>query len=258
MRKIGDSVKRGVLLTFLLLLTGCSVKAKKPQINVAIASSMYEVTQEIKKKYQEINPELDIVLHSASSGSLRRQIELGADIDIFISASIPHMDKLKEEGYLLNNAYQPLVKNRLVLITSYDNDRIQTLIDIVGNESLIFAMGEPESVPAGAYAKDVLEYYAFDKAILAKTVLAKDVKEVLTWVSLGEVDAGVVYRTDALLEKKVKIVEVFDEVSHQAIIYPIARLKTSESKKDVEPFEDFLLSEKAQEIFKSYGFSIID
>ncbi len=233
---------------------GCTVKAEKAQINIAAAASMFEVMEEIKNAYQEENPDVEIVLQSGSSGSLRRQIEQGADIDIFISASLTHMDKLKEDGYLIDNQYDTLVTNELVLIAPYDSDRIHSIMELANNSGIIFAMGEPDSVPAGAYAQEVLNYYGIDQQMPNKTILAKDVKEVLTWVALGEADAGLVYKTDATIEKHVKIVETADSNSHQSILYPIARLKTAKEKKETLEFEEFILSQEAQEIFETHGF----
>jgi molybdate transport system substrate-binding protein len=245
------------LFASILLLMGCTVKAEKAQIKIAVAASMFEAMEDIKSVYQEENPDIDILLQSGSSGSLRRQIEQGADIDIFISASRIHMDQLMEEGYLIDNQYETLVTNELVLITPYDSECIDSIRDLANNSAIIFAMGEPDSVPAGTYAQEVLSYYGIDQQMPNKTVLAKDVKEVLTWVALGEADAGMVYKTNALIEKKVKIVETADADTHQPIVYPMARLKTAEAKKETLEFEAFMLSQEAQQIFATYGFSEI-
>jgi molybdate transport system substrate-binding protein len=184
---------------------------------------------------------------------LQRQIEQGAPSDVFVSASLAKMKAL-EEGELLDDSYKNLLKNEIVLVVPNEEAIIKSFDDLKSQEDFIFAMGEPDSVPAGKYASEVLDYLELSEVLSEKTVLAKDVKEVLTWVELGEADAGMVYATDAYVSDKVTIAEEAPAGSHKDIIYPCAVIKSSENKEAAEGFIEFLYSEEALSIFEKYGF----
>ena len=113
------------------------------------------------------------------------------------------------------------------------------------------ALGEPTTVPAGEYAKEVLTYLGIYGSVQPKAVLAKDVRQVLTYVETGEVDAGIVYSTDAASSSKVKVVATAPEKSHAPAIYPVAVIKTSKNSASARAFEDFLLGAQARAIFRS-------
>jgi molybdate transport system substrate-binding protein len=109
-------------------------------------------------------------------------------------------------------------------------------------------------VPAGEYAKEVLTYLGIYGVVKSKAVLAKDVRQVLTYVETGNVDAGIVYSTDAASSSKVRVVATAPEQSHAPAIYPVAVIKNSEEPAAARSFEDFLLGGQARAIFQKYGF----
>jgi len=251
-----------IIILFIVLVSGCKSKEvgdsnavgeEKVEIYVSAAASLTEAMTEIADLYSKESESGQVILNFGSSGSLQRQIEQGAPTDVFLSASLAKM-KVLEEGDLLDNGYRNLLKNEIVLVIPNEDNLINSFDDLKIQKDFIFAMGEPESVPAGKYASEVLDFLELSDVLSGKTVLAKDVKEVLTWVELGEANAGMVYTTDAYASQKVSIAEEAPEGSHKDIIYPCAVVKSSENKEESERFTEFLYSEKALSVFEKYGF----
>lgn len=241
-----------VLIASNVLFFSCS--NNKSKITVFAAASTTEVMEIISKKYQELNG-LKVKLNLASSGKLARQIEAGAPCDVFISASLKWMKYLKDKE-LINNEHI-FLKNSLVLIvnkevddTSYKKSGINMLLEIDDKIS----MGDPEHVPAGAYAKGALEYLGLYNKIKNRILPAQSVRAALSVIELNEAGAGIVYKTDAFASSKVKIISEFPEKSHIPIKYPCAIVKGAfeGSKK----FIDFLNSDFAKKIFKEKGFTL--
>lgn len=116
------------------------------------------------------------------------------------------------------------------------------------------SIGTPESVPAGKYAKELLEKMDIWNNIEEKVVYAKDVRQVLTYVETNNVDAGIVYKTDALISEKVNIVDTAEENTHDPIIYPLGVIKDTSHPEEAKLFYDYLQNEKSMDIFKEYGF----
>jgi len=224
-----------------------------PEMYVSAAASLTESMKEVADLYEEQVGDAKVILNFASSGSLQRQIEQGAPTDVFVSASLGKMKTLDEED-LLEDGYNNLLKNEIVLVVPKENSIIENFDNLKEDKEFIFAIGEPESVPAGKYASEVLNYLELTDLLSEKTVMAKDVKEVLTWVEMGEADAGMVYATDAYVSKQVDIAEWAPDGSHSPIIYPCAVVKDSKVKKSAEGFIEFLQSEEAIKIFENYGF----
>lgn len=237
-----------------LLTVTATSKETKTEIYVLAASSLTESMTEIVDQYNSEQAHTRIILNLASSGSLQRQIEQGAPCDIFISASVVKMDNLVESGHVSRADIVELFTNELVLIANESSNRISGFDDLLGHDTLIFAMGEPGSVPAGAYAKETLECLGLYDEIIKYTVLAKNVKEVVTWVELGEVDAGLVYKTDALISESVKILAYADGKSHQPIVYPGAVLHTSKDQLEALKFFEYLQSDTAMTVIEDNGF----
>ena len=119
----------------------------------------------------------------------------------------------------------------------------------------MIAVGNPESVPAGQYAKEVFEYLNIWDKISAKANLATNVKEVLAWVETGNVDCGVVYKTDISNSDKIKVLSYAPNGSHKEIVYPVAVIKSSKNQEEAKEFINFLETDEAMKIFTKYGFS---
>jgi molybdate transport system substrate-binding protein len=188
---------------------------------------------------------------------LQQQIEQGAPADVFISASAKQMKALQEKGLLESGTQKNLLTNQLVLIIPK-----QTSVPLTDFKQLLqlevkrISVGEPRSVPAGQYATEVLKNLGILEQVQSKFVFGSHVKSVLTAVETGDVDAGIVYITDAKGSGKVTIAAMVDEKLHAPIVYPIAVLKESKSLDESKKYVKFLQSNIAKAIFEKYGFGI--
>ena len=163
------------------------------------------------------------------------------------------MTALADKDLLLDGTNKTLLTNDLVLVTGEDKE-IKDLDTLATDKVEKLAIGDPESVPAGKYAKEVLDNTKLYDKVENKLVLAKDVKEVLSWVQKGSADAGFVYLSDTVGAKGIKVALTTDEDTHSSISYPIAVLKASEKQDKAKAFENFLLSDDGQTILEKYGF----
>jgi molybdate transport system substrate-binding protein len=145
------------------------------------------------------------------------------------------------------------VGNDLVLVVPKDsNNGIKTFEDLTKADKV--ALGTPASVPAGQYGMETLEKLNVWKAIEGKVVYGKDVRQVLTYVETNNVDAGIVYKTDALTSQKVKVVAAAKESTHDPIIYPVGVIKNSTHPKEAQLFYDYLQNEQSMKTLEKYGF----
>ncbi|NME82476.1 molybdate ABC transporter substrate-binding protein [Clostridium sp. SM-530-WT-3G] len=244
--------------TFCLSLIGCnSTNTKntqeKSELTISAAASLKEAMADIENEFNSENPNIKLTFNFGSSGSLQKQIEQGAPCDLFISAGESQMDSLENAGLLLDDTKKDLVKNALVLIIN-ENTTVNSIEDLTSDKINHIAMGEPASVPAGKYAKEVLTNLNLFDVLQPKLVYAKDVKEVLSWVASNNADAGFVYKSDTYGVDSIKIVETIPEEYHSPINYPVAIVKDSKNQDTAKLFEDFLFSDKAKQIFEKYGY----
>lgn len=254
------------LLVSCLTVIGCSAKpfsdssvisadeGEAIALTVSAAASMQDTLNAIQPVYQTVYPDNTLVYNFASSGSLQQQIEQGAPVDVFLSASPKQVNALEEKGLLLQGTRRDLVKNTIVLITLLDTSNVMTFDDLSKDAVTKLSIGEPESVPAGQYSKEVLESLELYDAIQSKTVFAKDVRQVLSYVETGNVDAGLVYSTDANSSDQVQIVATAPEDTHSPIVYPGAVIIDSQHPDAATEFVKFLGTEEAIAIFTDYGF----
>jgi molybdate transport system substrate-binding protein len=232
-------------------------QAAKADLTVSAAISLKDALDEAKQIYMMDNPSVSIAINYGSSGALQLQIEQGAPVDIFLSAAPKQMDALDTKGLLLEGTRKVLLGNEVVLIVPKDSSSgISSFQDLTRPDVKQVALGEPTTVPAGQYAKEVLTYLGIYNAVNSKAVLAKDVRQVLTYVETGNVDAGIVYATDALSSGKVKVVAQAPEKSHSPVIYPVAVIKSSKNLSAARQFADFLSGPRARAVFQKYGFSL--
>ncbi|NEY73858.1 molybdate ABC transporter substrate-binding protein [Bacillus mesophilus] len=242
----------------LVLLTGCSSNKEDQQVELTIsaAASLAEALAEVKATFEKENPTIKINYSFGSSGSLQEQIIQGAPVDLFISAAEDKFVTLVEEDLIKKEDSSILLTNELVLISSKETEDLHSFQDLLNAERI--SIGIPESVPAGQYAKEVLEAEDLWNLIQEKIVFAKDVRQVLTYVETKNVDAGIVYHTDALLSENVKIVSVAEKKSHSPIVYPLGILSSSAHKLETRKFYEYLQSKGALMIFEKYGFSTVE
>ncbi|NEP43974.1 MAG: molybdate ABC transporter substrate-binding protein [Okeania sp. SIO2H7] len=252
-------------LISLILIVGCgpgggdSSGEESIELTVSAAASLKDAIAEIETIYEEQNPHISLTLNLASSGSLRQQIEQGAPVDVFISAAAKHTNILQEKGLIIEETRRDLLKNTMVLIVPQNNPAsLNSFQDLSKGNFLQISIGEPESVPAGKYAKEVLTNLVIFDKIEAKIVYAKDVRQVLSYVATGNVDAGIVYRTDANISDGVKIVETAGENTHSPVVYPIAVIEGSKHPEAAKNLIDFMFASEANSVFEKYGFSPIN
>ncbi|MDJ1181450.1 molybdate ABC transporter substrate-binding protein [Roseofilum sp. BLCC_M91] len=247
----------GVLGLLSAFTASCVDSPQSPKLTVLLisaASSLQDVMQEIGDIYRQQEQHIQLTYNFGASGSLRYQIEQGAPVDIYISAALKYMDALQAQDLLLPGTRKNLLKNQMVLITAKRNSDISGFTQLKSDRIQKIAIGAPESVPAGAYAKEVLESLHLYQSLEPKFVFAKDVRQVLTYVETGNVDAGMVYRTDANISDRVKIIEFAPENTHSPIAYPVAIIRESKHPEAAQEFVQFLFSQPAQDIFQKYGF----
>jgi len=210
----------------------------------------------IEPLYIKENPDIKIIYNFAASGSLQRQIEQGAPVDIFISAAPKQMNMLSERGLIIEETRQDLLTNEMVLIVARDNKEVKDFQSLREDKIEKIAIGEPKSVPAGKYAKEILTSLGIFKTIESKLVYAKDVRQVLNYVATENVDAGIVYRSETKITDRVKVAAIAPENSHSQIVYPIAVIKDSKNIAEAKEFIKYTFSARAEAQLKKYGFKI--
>jgi molybdate transport system substrate-binding protein len=226
-------------------------------ILVAAAASLQPALQAITPIYTQAYPHQTINYNFAGSGVLAQQIQQGAPVDIFIAAANKQIDALQQQGLLAAGTHRTLLTNQLVLIAPKQSPVSLTNFRQLTNPAIKrIAIGEPRTVPAGQYATEVFKNLGILERVKSKLVLGNNVKSVLTTVETGDVDAGIVYITDAQNSSKVQIVAIADPELHSPISYPIAILKSSKSPDESSKFVEFLSSRSATAIFGKYGFGI--
>jgi molybdate transport system substrate-binding protein len=226
------------------------------ELNVSAAASLTDALEEIYTEYQNMSNDV-INFNFAASGTLQKQILEGAPCDLFISASKGHMDGLAEESLIVPESRKDLLGNALTLIAAAEKADIVSVDNLTSAEIEHIAIGEPDSVPAGNYAKQTLESLGIWEAVQDKLVFAKDVREVLNYVDTGNADCGFVYRSDAAVMETGVIVTDLPEDSHSPIVYPAALIAGSEQEAAAQAFYDYLQSDYARGVFERYGFTVL-
>ncbi len=247
------------LLTAAALLLGSFLPvnanaADKTVIRVSAAVSLKNVLSALKQSYEKSTPNVELVINYGSSGLLQKQIVEGAPVDIFLSAGKKQMDELEEKGLLLSGTRTNLLGNELVLIVSKEKkSQIISFADLaIKAQSL--SIGQPETVPAGKYAKETLTNLKLWDQLKQRTMFAKDVRQVLAYVESGNVDAGLVYQTDTVALKSGSVVSAAPAGSHTAIVFPVAILKEAKNRAAAEKFMIYLKSATAAKVFEKYKF----
>jgi molybdate transport system substrate-binding protein len=255
------------VLTFLLLFSlvvlyfvvpaGCTQKTQVA-LNISVALSLTDALTEINVLYQKENPHITITPNFASSGTLQKQIEQGAPCDVFISAASTQMDNLAKGSLIVVESRKNLLNNKVVLVVPADSTLgLSSFTDLTREAVQKIAIGDPKSVPAGSYGQQVFDNLGITKAIQSKLIMGSDVRQVLNYVESGEVDAGIVYSTDAAVSSKIKVVASAPEEINAKIVYPVAIIKASHNAETAQDYIDFLFSVKAKEIFEKFGFATI-
>lgn len=247
-------------LGLVALLTACSGSAlngttESVSLTVSAAASLQDALKAIAPIYVRENPNIEINYNFASSGALQQQLEQGAPVDVFLSAGPKQMNALEQKDLLLPQTRQNLLKNRMVLVVPLEQTKVSGFKDLTKDTVKKVAIGDPDSVPAGMYGKQVLESLQLYESLSAKFVFAKDVRQVLSYVETENVAAGLVYATDATVSDRVEVIATAPEDTHEPIVYPVAVIRDSIHLEAAKAFVEFLATEEATEIFEQYGFA---
>lgn len=243
-------LKMGFFLTFYFLFFS-SVQAQT--VNLSIAASMTDAAKEIIAEFVKNHPQNELIPNFSSSGNLARQIENGAPVDIYVSANPKWMDYIQKLDLIDAESKRTFAYNSLVFIGPKNTSAI-TIKDLPNLERI--ALGNPQSVPAGQYAKTALSAIdVFDKLSKAhKLIFAKDVRQALLYADRGEVDGAFVYKTDALIAHTAKILFTVNTDLYPRVSYPIALTKAGSNNSTAKAFYEFTATEEATRILKKYGF----
>ena len=224
--------------------------ADEGKITVFAAASLTNAMQDIATQYKK-EKGVDVVSSFASSSTLARQIEAGAPADLFISADQKWMDYAVDKKAIDTASRQTLLGNSLVVVAPKASKTNWTSLLNGGR----LAVGDPEHVPAGIYAKEALQKLGAWDTLSPKLAPAEDVRGALALVERNEAPLGIVYGSDAVASKGVKVVATFPEDSHKKVEYPVAVVE-GHNNATVKAFYDYLKGPQAAEIFKRYGFTI--
>ena len=243
------------LLCFALSNDAAAARSNQPALLVVGAASLTEVLQEIGNSYTRETGQ-QVKLSFASSSALARQIEAGGRVDVFVSADVEWMDYLQARNLIDASTRRNIAGNRLVLIAPRDS-KIQ--LQLQKNVELAKALNggrlatvDPDIVPVGRYARSALDSLGIWNAMADRLVRADNVRSALAFVARGETPLGIVYETDAAVDRRVRIVDVFPADSHPPITYPAAM--TVKAQSGAKDFVDYLSGASAQMTFEKFGF----
>lgn len=269
------AIRKGLalLLAMMMVLSAAACGSRKDGAEVELivfaAASMTETLTEIAKNYESVAPNVKITFNFDSSGTLKTQIEEGADCDVFISAAQKQMNQLDIEAdpevnadgldFVKQGTRINLLENKVVLVTPDDNPAgIETFEDITSDKLNLICLGN-DDVPVGAYSLKILDYLGTSAEELEtanKITYGSNVKEVTTQVSEATVDCGIIYATDAFSAGLTPVAEATAEMCGQ-VIYPAAVLNISKNEAAAQAFLDYLTTEECAEVFESVGFTAL-
>ena len=268
-----------VTMCFMVLpLAGCgtfqatetkeNAEAAEVTLNVFAAASMTETLTEIQEMYKEVAPNVTLVFNFDSSGTLKTQIQEGADCDVFISAAQKQMNQLDKDAdpkvntegldYVLEGTRINLLENKVVLAVPDGNPKgIESFADLGTDKLSLLALGN-EDVPVGQYSEEILTNLGMLDQLEQenKITYGSNVKEVTTQVSEAAADAGIIYATDAC-SAGLPVVAQADDTMCKQVIYPAAVLNISENQDAAEAFLDYLKTDDCMKVFEEVGFTAV-
>jgi molybdate transport system substrate-binding protein len=226
------------------------------QVTVFAAASLTDSLREIARQYESASKD-KIVFNLGGSSSLARQIEEGAPADMLFSADEAQMDRLEKKGLLVNGTRTNRLSNSLVIIVAATGGvTIKTPADLTNSTIRRIALGDPQAVPIGVYSRAFLRKSGLWEALAAKIVPTENVRAALAAVESGDADASIIYKTDALISKRVTVACAIPEELTPPIRYPVAILKGGRNPQGARLFLGYLQSEAVTKIFLAHGFII--
>ncbi len=245
--------RRSVFFLCLLMYCVLVMQARaQEEIVVSGAASLTNVFSELKELFERRHPGLKLRMNFAASNLLLRQMREGAPVDVFASADQAIMDKAAQVKVIYPETRRNFASNGLVLIVPKGARHPAALAELKSFRRI--AVGKPESVPAGRYAKEALQNASLWQELQAQMVFGGSVRQVLDYVARGEADAGFVYATDAILRSD-QVERVMELSGHTPILYPIAVASVGRNPQKGQAFLDFVLSLEAEAVLAKYGFA---
>ena len=245
---------------------GETAEADPVTLNVFAAASMTETLTEIQEMYKEVAPNVTLVFNFDSSGTLKTQIQEGADCDVFISAAQKQMNQLDKDAdpevntdgldYVLEGTRMNLLENKVVLAVLDGNPKnIESFADLGTDKLILLALGN-EDVPVGQYSTEILTNLGILDSLEAagKITYGSNVKEVTTQVSEAAADAGIIYATDAFSAKLTVVDQAGSDLCKQ-VIYPAAVLNVSKNQEAAKEFLAYLQTDTCMKVFEAVGFA---
>jgi len=250
-----DAALKPSRLGLLALLSIFGLMAHAADLTVSAAASLTNAFKALAPGFEAQNPGTQLLFNFAASDGLLAQIAKGAPVDVFASADQQTMDRAEHQALLVAGSRRNFVSNVLVLVTPATGGLpLSSLADLRKPEVRRIAIGRPEGVPAGRYAKGALEAANLWPAVEPKAVYAQNVRQALDYVARGEVEAGFVYATDAALQRD-KVRAVITVPTETPINYPIAAVAGSPNPVAARRFVDYVMSPAAQAVLARHGFA---
>lgn len=247
---------------FKALLTSVAILAVSTllhaaELSVFAAASLKDALTEIATGYEKESGN-KVILSFGASNILTRQIEEGAPADVIFSADEAKLDALEKKGLILAGTRQSLLSNTLVIVVPSDATAVpKTVSDLTKPEIKKLALAEPFSVPVGIYAQEHLERLNLWSAVKEKVIATENVRASLAAVESGNVEAGIVYKTDALISKKVKVAVEIPASEGPKISYPLAVVKDSKQPDAAKKLTAYFASPAARSVFEKFGFIVV-
>lgn len=247
---------RRILVIAALVAAGARA-AMAGEVLVFAAVSLTDALQEIATTYEKSSGD-KILFNLAASSVLARQIQEGAPADLFIAADEAKMDQLEKRHLLLAGTRKSVLSNTLVIVVPADSTlKITSPQDLAATKVRALALAEPQSVPAGIYAKEYLRSQHLWSKVIDKVIPTESVRAALAAVESGNVEAGIVYKTDAAISKKVRVVYEVATSEGPKISYPFAVVGSSKQQEAARKFLAYLQSPAALDVFRKYQFLIL-
>ncbi|MBC1436238.1 molybdate ABC transporter substrate-binding protein [Listeria rocourtiae] len=239
-----------VFVVLLAILVGCGTQETQT-IHISVAASLKDVMDDVKPLYEKSHNHVKLEFDFAGSGQIRERVVNGAPIDGVVLASVTDMDTLMDKKLVGNK--QQIASNTLVAVMPNKSIPTNNIKEELAKAHVI-AIGDPNSVPAGKYAVEFLMKEQLMDSVKSRFVKASDVRQVLAYVESGNADIGFVYKTDAMISKKVQTAYKIDSALYNPIGYYSAVIKDSDMADETSQFMEYMKGNQAQRILKKYGF----
>ncbi|HTZ51150.1 MAG TPA: molybdate ABC transporter substrate-binding protein [Spirochaetia bacterium] len=253
-------MKTGMTVLVLAIVVTAVLPAA-PEITLSAAASLTTVLQDLEVP-AEASCGAKVLLNLGASGTLRRQIEEGAPVDVFFSAARLDMDQLQKKGLVIPETRVDLLGNSLVLVGGPEARPVTGKGDLraVLQSASVLAIGDPEAVPAGRYAREALSAWGLWDLVASKTAHAGSVREALQFVQSGSAPVGIVFKTDATSAAPAGSVKVLfsfpNEILSTPIVYPVAVVSATSDRAAAEKLVQFLRGDTARQAFRAAGFTV--